>query len=191
MARTSQRRSEPSAPDAGASATNGRATIAHLADEVLPLLIARLGASGLGELEVRQDGWRVRLRRSMAGQPLDQPAGAAGGSGPATRAAAAPRSHERRDATTTADASAESTGRHERGRIAITSPGIGYYQPIDGMAAGQSVRRGDLLGHVDVLGVRQQVVAPESGILATLAAEAGEAVEYGQLLARLEPEERG
>ena len=29
----------------------------------LPRLIERLGASGLGELEVREDGWRVRLRR--------------------------------------------------------------------------------------------------------------------------------
>nr|MBA3891696.1 hypothetical protein [Gemmatimonadaceae bacterium] len=33
-----------------------------LADDVVPALIARLEASGLGELEVRQGGWRVRLR---------------------------------------------------------------------------------------------------------------------------------
>lgn len=37
--------------------------IDRLADELLPSLVARLGASGLGELEVREGAWRVRLRR--------------------------------------------------------------------------------------------------------------------------------
>ncbi len=48
-------------------------------------------------------------------------------------------------------------------------------------------RGGDVLGYVDVLGVRQEVVAPGDGIVARLMAEAGEAVEYGQDLVRLEP----
>jgi biotin carboxyl carrier protein len=48
------------------------------------------------------------------------------------------------------------------------------------------VRAGDLLGHVDVLGVRQDVVTPEDGLIAALDAEPGEAVEFGQPLARLE-----
>jgi biotin carboxyl carrier protein len=171
--------------DEKSAAVADAATIAHLADEVLPLLIARLGASGLGELEVRQDGWRVRLRRSLNGVNETGHPSAAGG-----RGSASSRPAERRpDHAPTADATAESASRRERGRLAITSPGVGYYQPRDGLAVGMSVRGGDLLGHVEVLGVRQQVVAPEDGILATLAAEAGEAVEYGQMLARLEPAE--
>jgi biotin carboxyl carrier protein len=161
------------APRTKPAQQNGRATIAHLADEVLPLLIARLGASGLGELEVRQDGWRVRLRRSLG--PADSP--------PPTAAS-------QRSQPAAPDGATDVAARRERGRVAITSPGVGYYQPGDGLAVGMSVRGGDLLGHVDVLGVRQQVVAPEDGILATLAAGAGEAVEYGQTLARLEPEQR-
>ena len=40
-----------------------RTTIARLTDEVVPTLIERLARSHLGEIEVRQDGWRVRLRR--------------------------------------------------------------------------------------------------------------------------------
>jgi biotin carboxyl carrier protein len=148
------------------------ATIAQLADEVLPLLIARLGASGLGELEVRQGGWRVRLRRSLNGaEPAAAPGHSAARQSPAARPAEP----------------AEAANRRERGRLAISSPGVGYYQPRDGLVVGMTVRGGDLLGHVDVLGVRQQVVAPEDGILAALSAEAGEAVEYGQTLARLEP----
>jgi hypothetical protein len=40
-----------------------RARIAQLAGDLLPALIARLDASDLGELEVRGEGWRVRLRK--------------------------------------------------------------------------------------------------------------------------------
>jgi biotin carboxyl carrier protein len=170
----------------GAEPANGRATIAHLADELLPLLIARLGASGLGELEVRQDGWRVRLRRSMQ-SPGDTPAQPA--AHVPARGHSAPRSQPSRADGPAADGPIDVAARRERGRVAITSPGVGYYQPSDGLVVGMSVRGGDLLGHVDVLGVRQQVVAPEDGIMATLVAEVGEAVEYGQTLARLEPAE--
>jgi biotin carboxyl carrier protein len=48
------------------------------------------------------------------------------------------------------------------------------------------VRAGDTLGHIDVLGVRVEVAAPEDGLIAALNAESGEAVEYGQTLGRLE-----
>ena len=57
----------------------------------------------------------------------------------------------------------------------------------ESIATGSQVRSGDVLGHVDVLGVRQEVVAPGDGIVARWLAEAGEAVEYGQDLVRLEP----
>jgi acetyl-CoA carboxylase biotin carboxyl carrier protein len=163
-----------------------RQALTRLADELLPLLIARLGASGLGELEVRQDGWRVRLRRN--GPNNAEPKQAA----PAARPVARPAGHpERRHETAPGERGEGQAARRERGRVAITSPAVGYYQPRDGLAVGTSVREGDLLGHVDVLGVRQDVVAPETGILTVLSAQPGEAVEYGQPLARLEPEGRG
>ncbi len=53
------------------------AQIEGLADDLLPALIAKLGASGLAELEVHEGDWKVRLRR-----PAD-------GSGGAPRAARA------------------------------------------------------------------------------------------------------
>ena len=40
------------------------AAIDRLGAELLPALIAKLGATGLGELEVREGAWRVRLRRA-------------------------------------------------------------------------------------------------------------------------------
>jgi biotin carboxyl carrier protein len=39
---------------------------------------------------------------------------------------------------------------------------------------------------VDVLGVRQEVVAADDGVLTALEAQPGEAVEYGQPVARIE-----
>ena len=39
---------------------------------------------------------------------------------------------------------------------------------------------------MDVLGVREDVVAPVDGVIGSSLAEAGEAVEYGQELVRIE-----
>ena len=39
------------------------AAIDRLTADLLPALVAKLGATGLGELEVRGGPWRVRLRR--------------------------------------------------------------------------------------------------------------------------------
>ncbi|MBA2719641.1 MAG: hypothetical protein H0U52_10425, partial [Chloroflexi bacterium] len=39
------------------------AAIERLTDELLPALVAKLGATGLGEIEVGEDGWTVRVRR--------------------------------------------------------------------------------------------------------------------------------
>jgi biotin carboxyl carrier protein len=60
----------PSSPDrSAAERAADHAAIDRLADELLPALIAKLGATGLGELEVREGGWRVRLRRPAEGAP--------------------------------------------------------------------------------------------------------------------------
>jgi len=48
------------------------------------------------------------------------------------------------------------------------------------------VRSGDKIGSVDVLGVLQDVVSPVDGVIGSSLAEAGEAVEYGQELVRIE-----
>ena len=51
---------------------------------------------------------------------------------------------------------------------------------------GSEVRRGDLVGHVDVLGVKHEIVAPVDGVLREIDVEPGQAIEYGQPLARVE-----
>jgi biotin carboxyl carrier protein len=68
----------------------------------------------------------------------------------------------------------------------VRSPAVGYFAYVDGLGPGLAVEKGDALGHVDVLGVRHDVRAPRSGVVRNLVTEAGEAVEYGQLLIELE-----
>ncbi len=146
-----------------------RATIARLANEVVPALIERLAASNLGELEVRQDGWRVRLRRAVNG---DIPAG------PAAQAPHKP--------AAVAHAADQQPPRREPVRGQVKSPAVGYFTLRDGIAPGGKVRASDNLGFVDVLGVRQEVVSPVDGVLKSLEVESGQAVEFGQVIGRVE-----
>jgi biotin carboxyl carrier protein len=156
-----------------------RQTIARLTAEVVPALIERLARSELGELEVREQGWRIRLRRPFAGY-------SAAVNAAATTAHVAAGAHK--PAAIAGHAGADGhAGRREPDRGLITSPAVGYFMPRDGVSAGANLRGGDIVGHVDVLGVRQEVLATVDGILAKVEVEAGQAVEYGQPIAHTEP----
>lgn len=50
--------------------TADHAGIERLIDGLVPALVAKLGSLNVGELEVRQDGWRVRLQRPPGAGPL-------------------------------------------------------------------------------------------------------------------------
>jgi acetyl-CoA carboxylase biotin carboxyl carrier protein len=152
-----------------------RATIARLADEVVPTLIERLARSQLGELEVRENGWRIRLRRDGDALLNGHPAAAG------TAVHKSPTGGH--VAHIPADAHAP---RREPPRGVISSPGVGYFTPRDGLKTGAALRRGDVIGAVDVLGVRQDVVSPADGVLKSLEVDAGQAVEYGQPIGRVE-----
>ena len=184
------------------------AAIDRLADELVPALVAKLGANGLGELEVREGTWRVRLRMPADGL------GAAGrraavGRG-SSRAADAPRGergrgeHARSEsaaaagighAPVPADVTSEPAPVAGPSRLIATSPAVGYFRPRAELQAGTKVRAGDRIGSVDVLGIGQDLVAPADGLIGATLVAAGEPVEYGQaviLLERLgEPRPRG
>jgi biotin carboxyl carrier protein len=161
--------------------------IARLADDLLPALIAKLAASGLGEIEVREGGWKARLRmpapsdaaRGNAGKAVESLAGHV--HVPARSAPNHGRPEERERHTRPEQEAAE-----EPGRIAARSPAVGVYQPLRDLAVGMRVRSGDRIGSVNVLGVNQDVVSPVDGVIGSSLAEAGEAVEYGQELVRIE-----
>jgi len=72
------------------------------------------------------------------------------------------------------------------GVIVAKSPAVGVYTPRRDLVMGMRVRSGDRIGFVDVLGVQQDVLSPIDGVIGSSLAEAGEAVEYGQELVRIE-----
>ena len=204
---------QPGAPDAERSAQEraaDHAAIDRLSEELLPALIAKLGATGLGELEVREGGWRVRLRRPGDGQagvpavgpssrerrPGERERAARSGAGPGGPhlptglTAVGPgrdAGHASRDRVVPRDGRDGRDGSiRDDGRIVATSPAVGVFQPRAETRAGTRVRAGDRLGSVDMLGVPQEVVAPTDGVVGASLVEAGDAVEYGQELILLE-----
>ena len=178
------------------------AAIDRLSEELLPALVAKLGASGLGEIEIREGAWKVRLRRPSGADGADQgrrstdrpgrPQPGHAGHGHAAGAIEGHRSAPGRDGQVAAAAVGPGRPGPAAGaplnpnRAVATSPAVGIFQPRPEMRPGTRVRAGDRLGFVDVLGVRQEVVSPVDGRVGATVVEGGEAVEYGQELVRLE-----
>jgi biotin carboxyl carrier protein len=176
------------------------AAIAGSIDELLPALIAKLGATGLGELEVREDAIRVRLRRPPDGTAHDRRTGdrsarpdrSRGSVSPGTPghgqalAAVGPGRQGRDGRDGRAGADGRDGVRPDEPQAVATSPAVGIYQPRPEARAGTRVRAGDRLGIVDMLGVPQEVVAPRDGLVGASLVEAGDAVEYGQELVVIE-----
>jgi acetyl-CoA carboxylase biotin carboxyl carrier protein len=154
------------------------AEIDRLTEELLPALIAKLGATGLGELEVREGGWRVRLRRPADGQAPTRPRRSAERSAGERPERSQERSSER--PTRTLHRPLEAKTARTQSRAVATSPAVGIYRPRADLPVGARVRAGDRVGAVDILGVAQEVVAPVDGILGSSLVESGDAVEYGQ-----------
>jgi biotin carboxyl carrier protein len=165
------------------------ATIERLADELLPALVAKLGASGLAEIEVREDDWRIRLR--MPATADERPPVRRAGPSVRSASAGAPGADVNGPGPVASgprgSGDPSRTVAHEpRPRAVATSPGVGFYSPRPGLSVGSRVRAGDRLGSVDVLGVRHDVLAPTDGVIGGSYADPGEAVEYGQELMRIE-----
>jgi len=179
--------------------------IARLTDELLPALIAKLGTTHLGELEVREGDWHIRLRRPYGTAPgegrrsTDKPSRSQPGHEGHGHGRAAPEGHRGQRAggasgatagTGAASASSNGTGGDERvpdkSRAIATSPAVGIFTPGSRAVSGTRVRAGDSLGAVNVLGVPQDVLSPVDGIVGATLVESGVAVEYGQELIRIE-----
>jgi biotin carboxyl carrier protein len=206
-----ERNSRPSGERNPNERAADHAAIDRLAGDLLPALIAKLSATGLGEIEVREGSWRVRVRRP-AGAPAQpsrrssdrpsraQPGHAGHGHAPAGfeghRSArdGRPGAHSTNGSTPgltavgPGDAPSEPPARGDRGggRAVATSPAVGIYQPRKDAGPGTRVRAGDRLGAVDMLGIPQEVVAPVDGLVGASLAEPGEPVEFGQDLVVIE-----
>ncbi len=203
------------ARDAAARAAD-HAGIDRLVEGLVPALIAKLGTLNVGELEVREGDWRIRLRRpagaasAYARRAADRPSRSHPGHEQHGHAPGAPepgraaRSAHAGPGTSTNGSSGPALAPVGPGRAPdstltpdqadggvraqiATSPAVGVFQPGPKAAGGTRVRAGDRLGVVDMLGVPQEVVAPVDGIVVGVIVDAGTAVEYGQELVHLEP----
>lgn len=206
---------ERKVPSSDASRLADHAGIARLTEELLPALIAKLSTTQLGELEVHEGDWTVRLRRPIgAGQDEGrrasdkssraQPGHDGHGHGraavevhrpgrtsPANPASGVTAGSGAASAATNGNAGARPVGAREgdatdRSRAIATSPAVGTFKPGPRAISGTRVRAGDSLGNVDMLGVPQDIPAPADGIVGQTLVESGMAVEYGQELIRLE-----
>lgn len=162
----------------------------RLTETLVPALVAKLSSSGLGELEIREGDWRIRLRRP--------PAAAPGGGVQARRERPRHAPHPPERAARDAHAPAGNPGHgpanpgHEPDgaasadlrRAIATSPTVGVFRP--GPRPGSRVRAGDRVATVDLLGIPQDVVSPVDGTLVEVFPEAGDAVEYGEEVAVVE-----
>jgi biotin carboxyl carrier protein len=196
--------------------TADHAQIDRLATELLPALIAKLAATGLGEIEVREGPWRVRVRRPAAAgadrgrRSTDRPSraqpGHAGHGHPpagfeghrSAREGRGPVAHSTNGASPAGTPVGPGASGQDQGgagggsrsdtqtRAVATSPAVGVYQPSRDASPGSRVRSGDRLGVVDMLGVAQEVVAPADGLVGASLVEPGQAVEYGQELVIIE-----
>ena len=147
------------------------AGLARLSETLVPALVSKLNGSGLGELEVREGDWKVRLRRAP-GAPVP-------GRRERSRAAAhAPAHAPGRPIGASAPTPAEPRDSH---RVSALSPAVGVFRAI--AAVGTRVRSGDRIAVVDLLGIPQDVPAPIDGILVQVFVETGQAVEYGEEVA--------
>jgi biotin carboxyl carrier protein len=185
------------------------AALERLTVSLLPSLVAKLGASGLGELEVREGSWRVRLRRPLgAGSARRSPGDRAGRTQPGHEGHGhAPAALEGRrvggrmlgghstNGTDPGEPMTIDRGPHiedhdeprENRRTNALSPAVGVFRP--GLAPGARVRQGDRVAVVDQLGIPVDVTSPVDGIVGPTLVEAGDAVEYGEALVVVERHE--
>jgi len=155
--------------------------INRLADQLLPALIARLSTSGLAEIEVREGGWKARLRKPVSAMPAAVAVHVEEHRSHPQPARAATAYREEGD-----EPEVETPSEEDLGVVVARSPAVGVYTPRRDLVVGMPVRSGDRIGMVDVLGVGQEVLSPIDGVIGSSLAEAGEAVEYGQELVRIE-----
>ncbi len=155
--------------------------IARLADALVPALVAKLGTANLGEVEIREGDWHVRVRRPSGGGmrrdrqhrpalPIVAPTGA---SSPAAGSSSGAGSPSAADPAT--------DGPEQQ---AAVSPAVGLFKP--GVPAGTRVRAGDRIAVVDLLGIALDVVAPIDGTVVEVYPQGGDGVEYGEEVALIE-----
>jgi acetyl-CoA carboxylase biotin carboxyl carrier protein len=141
----------------------------NIDQDLIRELAKLLEETGLSELEIEQDGMRVRVARSAR---------------PVAAAIPTPVAHAVSAAAATA-APAADAGKHVG---AVTSPMVGtaYLSPSPGTKAfvevGSRVKAGDTLLIIEAMKTMNQIPAPRSGTVTQILVEDGQPVEFGEAM---------
>ena len=135
-----------------------------------------LGETGLTEIEIEQDGLRIRVARS----------GAVNAAVPAMPVPAAPQ----RRADEPAGAPTETDFAAHPGALASPMVGTAYRAPEPGASPfveiGSEIKEGQTVMIVEAMKTMNQIPAPRSGKVTAILVEDGEPVEFGQPLIIIE-----
>jgi len=138
--------------------------------DLLRDLLALMEENGLSEMEVEQDGVRIRLKKAGAEvrqEVVVQSAVPAG--------------------------EAEAPPERESGLVEITSPMVGTFYRAASPDAEAFVQIDDVVDEdsviciIEAMKVMNEIKAEKSGRVVEICADNGEAVEYGQALFRIDP----
>lgn len=125
--------------------------------------------NNLSELEIEEEGQRIRLKKNLAEQQLITPSGS-------TNLSEAKKEIEHKDNT-----------------AAIISPMVGTFYRAAAPGAkpytdiGEKVKPGDVICIIEAMKLMNEIKAEISGKIVQIPVENGEAVEFGQTLFLIEP----
>ncbi|HEX3652550.1 MAG TPA: acetyl-CoA carboxylase biotin carboxyl carrier protein [Rhizomicrobium sp.] len=149
--------------------TNSSKTKAGIDAAAIRELAALLTETGLTEIEIDQDGIRLRVARQMSAMVSHVPM------------AAAP-------TPVAAPAEAAPTKREGPAPGAVTSPMVGtvYFSPQPGappfIKVGDTVKEGDTLLIVEAMKTMNPIAAPRSGTVSEICIADSQPVEFGETL---------
>jgi len=130
--------------------------------DVMAELMAALEAAGFQSLVLETEGRRLVLRLPASALPAPPPA-----------------------------APAEEPAPEEPAGPELRSPRVGHFYPRMGRGGtprfepGSEISKGEVYGSIEAMHLKYELRAEESGVVAELLADEGEAVEYGQPLVSL------
>ena len=178
MVRRSQKAAKPAAKSAAKDSKKDNPR-----DETVRALAKLIEETGLTEIEIEQDGLRVRVSRQvgMAYAPSTVVA--------AEPAAAVPVAATPANAVSGTSKSAADPAKHPG---AVTSPMVGtaYRAPEPGkppfVEVGKTVKVGDTLLIIEAMKTMNQIPAPRAGTVVQILVEDAQPVEYGEPLVIIE-----
>ena len=136
-------------------------------------IVSVLRHSRLTEMEVRQGGATLRLRRPAGGAP-----------GSPTGAAVLP------VLQTEAETLAAGDGAPLPATVAVTAALVGIFQPLpEPIVEGALVAEREVLGQIESMRLMNDCPAPAAGRVIAVRVEEGQPVEYGQPLFEIQKEE--